>query len=260
MADIIVDRTNAIPTVSNTDSIYFTSGGVNVDTNLNHSALANGLTSVYVSDQWSANIGSPSTSLIADLDAVAGSVFSYKAAGGACWYSPAGGSSVCNKMVIVGYGTMTINGTGTVTNLEVSRGNCIVGGTVLATNVYIAGGLVDIQSTSGTAQTIIDITGGSLKTRRGCTTLTQYGGNVYIDSGTNTFTTIVKSGGTLNIAQSGAITTFRLLGGDAASITIARPITITNTEVWGNVLNLNSLLQNPLITFQNTPTKRHLGF
>ncbi len=50
MGNVIIDRTNTIPATSDSDSLYFASGGVDVFTGLDLSALATGLTAVYVSD------------------------------------------------------------------------------------------------------------------------------------------------------------------------------------------------------------------
>ena len=105
MGNVIIDRTNTIPATSDSDSLYFASGGVDVDTGLDLSGLTTGLTAVYVSDQWYANIGTPSSSLKADIDAAAGSVFRYGAGGGACWYTPTGGSSIATLVRNVKNGT-----------------------------------------------------------------------------------------------------------------------------------------------------------
>ena len=256
MGNVIIDRTNTIPATSDSDSLYFASGGVDVDTGLDLSGLTTGLTAVYVSDQWYANIGTPSSSLKADIDAAAGSVFRYGAGGGACWYTPTGGSSVATLVRNVKNGTLTLNGTGTVTRLESMSGQTIVGANVAATNIHIAGGVVDLQGTAGTAPTTIEIAGGSFKTRRGATTMTQWGGSVFIDAATNAITTLTMTGGVLNIAQSGTITTFNFIAGDANSISIARPITITNTVIWASVRNASKFVNHPLITFSNAPTHR----
>lgn len=256
MGNIIVDRTNTIPTTSDSDSLYFASGSVDVDTGLDSSGLTTGLTAVYVSDQWFANIGSASSSLKADIDAAAGSVFRYGAGGGACWYTPTGGSSVATLVRNVKNGTLTINGTGTVTRLESGSGQTIVGSNIVATNIHIAGGIVDLQGPSGTAPTTVEISGGSFKTRRGATTMTQWGGSVFIDAAANAITTLTMTGGLMNISQSGTITTFNFIAGDANNISIARPITITNTVIWASVKNASRFVNHPLITFSNTPTHR----
>ena len=258
MGNIIIDQTGTIPTTSDSDSLFFATSGANVENGLDSSGLTTGLTSVYVSEQWVANIGTPSTSLKADIDAAAGSVFRYAAGGGACWYTPTGGSSVCTLLRNVSNGTMTLNGTGTVTRLESGSGQTVVGQNVACTNIHIGGGNVKLEGTSGTGPTVLEMTGGSYTTRRGATTMTVWGGSALIDASTNTITTLTMAGptGMLNIVQSGTITTFNFVAGDANQITISRPITITNTVIWATVRNASKFLDNPLVTFTNTPTWR----
>lgn len=254
MGSIIIDTTNTIPGTSDNDLLYFTRGGVNVDTGLDLSALATGLAAVHVSREWRGNIGSASTSLKADVDSGAG-LFRYNAGGGACWFSPSGGSAVATLVRNVGRGTLILNGTGTVTTLESGNGQTIIGGNIAATTIRIAGGSVDLQGTSGTAPTTVEITGGTFKTARGTAgggSMTIWGGAVTIEALTNTLVTLTMSGGSLFLTQSGTITTMNLVAGNAANVHIARPITITTLNIWGSVENASSLTDNPLLTISST--------
>lgn len=256
MALIYVDTTNTIPAVADLDSIVFVRGGVNVDTNLDHSALTEGVTNILVSKDFFGNIGTPSSSLLADVDGAATGKFRYQG-NGACWYTPSGDNDLANLVQNVGRGTLTINGTGTVTELQSGLGQTVVGGNITATNIRLSGGNVDVQSTSGAAVTTIEQTGGFLKMARGCTTFSIYGGATTIEAGTNAITTINYAGGNLFLAQSGTITTLNIIAGNANAIRISRGITITNTVVWGSVPGASALLdQTALITFTNAPTWR----
>lgn len=257
MADIIVDTTDTIPAVANLDNVYFVKGGTNVTAGLDLSALLEGVTNIYVARDWTGNIGSSSTSLKTDVDGAATSVFRYGAGGGACWYTPNGDNNLATLVRNVGKGTLTVNGTGTLTTFEAGNGQTILGGNITATTIRIGGeGKVDLQSTSGTAPTTVEITGGFFKTARGATTLSIYGGAAVVEAATNAITTINYAGGNLFLAQSGTITTLNILAGNASSIRVGRPLTITNTVIWSTVFGASAFLDNPFITFSNAATWR----
>lgn len=258
MASAVINNTNAITGISaDGDTLIFQAGTTNVDTGLDLSAYS--LAAIHVLRAFSANIGSSGTSLKTDVDNAATSTFTYNAGGGAVWYTPngsaTGGTNICQVLRCIGFGTMTVNGTGTVTRLESGQGQTIIGGNIAATNVHVAGGNVTIQGTSGTAPTTIEVTGGVLKTARGCTTISIYGGNVEFDA-TQAITTLNVTGGRLKIIRSGTITTLNLLAGNALNIDVSAAITITNTVIWGSVQNASAILDNPMLTFTNAPTWR----
>ena len=255
MGNVIIDTTNTIPATSDNDSLYFTRGGVNVDTGLDLSALLTGLVAVHVSREWTGNIGTTSTSLKSDVDSGASPIFRYNAGGGACWFTPGGGSTTATLIRNVGRGTLTLNGTGTVTTLESGAGQTVIGGNITATTIRVAGGVVDLQGTSGTAPTTVEVTGGSYKTARGTAgggSITIWGGAVIVEALTNTIVTLTMAGGSLFLTQSGTITTMNLVAGNAANVRVARPITITTLNIWGSVENASSFTDNPLLTITTT--------
>lgn len=253
MPTIATYNTDTIPTVADTDTVNFEGGSVDVTTGLDLSALATGLSGVNINRGWKTNIGSASTSLKADVDVAATSALTYNALAGAVWFSPSGVSGVCSICRCIGFGTLTLNGTGTVTRLEHGRGRTIVGGNITITNIDLAGG--DVVMAAGTAPTTVIVTGGSLEIDRGITTLTVTGGTVIINT-TAAITTINFYGGRLIIKRCGTITTFNVFGGDLRQVEISKAVTITNTTIWASVGNMSSFLANTLITFTNAATKR----
>lgn len=253
MATNTIYKTNTIGAPLDGDTLNFEGGGVNVDTGLDQSALTEGLTNINVLRSFFGNIGSPSTSLKADLDFAASSTLWYDAGGGAMWYTPNGDNNLANKIRATSIaGTLTLNGTGTVTQLEVGRGTVIIGGNITVTTLYIAGGQVIHQA--GTAPTTVIITGGSYQTFRGGTTITQHGGLVDMDT-TTAITTYNMAGGRHILRRSGTITNYNLFAGDARNVEISRAITMTNSTVWASVGNASAFMQNPMITFTNATTK-----
>jgi hypothetical protein len=214
---------------------------------------------VYVSEQWRSNIGSPTGAFIADVDVVATSLFRYAAASGGCWYTPGGVSTTCTLLRNVGTGILAIIGTGTLTRLESGKGTTLIGPSIVVPTIQVGGGYVYLDGAAGTAPTTVEVAGGTYHSKRGIgTSITIWGGKVLFDSAANTIATLTmaSSNGLLNIVQSGTITTFNFIAGDARNITIARPITITNTVIWSTVKNASAFLDEPLITFSNTPTWR----
>lgn len=251
MADRFIDTTNTLGTVTDTDSLYFVKGNVEVTTNLDQSGLTTGLTAVHVARPWTGNIGQAATPFKADVDVGVGR-FRYDAGGGVCFYQPAGNNNVCTLLQAYGRGQLVLVSAGTVTTLEVGDGDVIVGGSVVVPTLRIGGGNVQIENSSGTAPTTVEIAAGTLTTVRGITTLSLYGGTVIFKAGINAITTLTMGGGALQLWETGTITTFNLIAGDASNIFVARPITITTLNIWGTVANASALTDNPLLTISTT--------
>jgi hypothetical protein len=258
MATGIVQDTATLGSPAAGDTVFITGlstgNTTDITAGLDQSGLAaGGLAAIYVTRNFRANIGSASSPLKAEVNTGA-SLFHYNAGGGRCYYTPTGNTALCVTLRCVGMGTMTLLGTGTITNLEQKSGSVIVGVNVTPTNVRCAGGDMLIDDPAGTNPTTIWVGGtGRLRTLRGFTTLNLLDqGAVTIDVGTDTPTTINVYGGSLDISQSGTITTLNLYGGDAAQIRLSRILTITTVNVWATVKNAVQFLTNPLLTVTTT--------
>lgn len=258
MATVTVYDSSSITLPSNGDTLNFEGGSADVTTGLDITSLLEGLDFINVTRNWHTNIGSPATSLRADLDFSASSRMRYNAGGGSMWYSPNGDNNLAHLIQCTGVGNLILNGTGTVTRLEHGRGNTTVGGSITMTNLDLAGGKVEQQAGGATAPTTVTISGGKFDSKRGLNAggnLFLYGGEAVFDT-TDAIPTITFTNGRLRLLRSGTITAFNVIGGDLRNVEISRAITITDTTIWASVPGMSAFLDNPLITFTNAPTRR----
>lgn len=254
MSTIAVYRTATIPAVADTDSIQFEDGTTAVTGNLDHSALTEGLSGLTIARPWTADIGSATSPLLADVDSGATATLWNNSGGGALFYKPTGDNNLCIRLRHTGFGHTVLTG-GTVTTLEVARGRVTIGASCVVTNLYIGGsGKVIHEGNGGTAPTLVVVSGGEYITQRGATTLTMSGGTATFNSGSTAITTINVYGGNINIQRSGTITTFSLYGGNHFNFNIGKSITITNSTLSALVPSASAFRNHSLITFTNAPT------
>lgn len=254
MAIQYIENNASLGSPSEGDSIYVTGGSVTIDQNQDQSGLAaGGLTAVYVSQQFTGNMGTSAAPFKAEINPSGTSppngIFRWLGSG-QCWYTPDGNSDICDILRVLN-GTMNLVGSGTVNDLEIGGGRTIIGSSIVATTIRQASGECRVEGLAGTAPTTVEIVGGTYYTRRGIAasgSLTLYGGTAQIDAQGNTIPTLNMSGGALELRQSGTITTMNLRGGDAENIVISRPITITTLNLWSSVRNASAFTRNPLLT------------
>ena len=255
MATIAVYRTATIPAVADTDAVQFEDGSTAVTAGLDLSALTEGTSGITIGRSWTADIGSATSPLQADVDSGATATLWNNSGGGALYYTPKGDNNLCIRLRHTGFGHTVLTGSaGTVTTLEVARGRVTVGASIVVTNLYIGGGSVIIEGASGTSPTLINVYGGSLQTLRGVTTLTMSGGATTFNASSNAITTINVYGGTINIQRSGTITTFNLYSGNQFNFNVGKSITITNSTLSAMVSGASAFRNHSLITFTNAPT------
>ena len=254
MATRTLEYTNSLGTITDADDVYLMRGNVSITTNLDQSALATGLGSFRVAESWTGNIGDPTNPLKCDVD-TGSAVLEYQASGGSMFFAPQGGSAVCSKLWMQANASLTLLGGGTVTRLECSRGSTSIAQAVTATTFRVGGSAnCKLVGSAGTGPTTLDQTGGRIESERGATTVNQYGGTLIFQAAANNITTYNYTGGFTFIEQLGTITTFNAISGDLSRVKVAKPITITNTNIWATVQGAMDFLRHPKITFTNAAT------
>jgi hypothetical protein len=154
---------------------------------------------------------------------------------------------------------------GTITSWEQLSGQSEIAESAIVTNLYSAGGTGSLLGKAGTSPTLIRLVGGpstpsSWVIQRGATTLTVEAGSAVIDSSTNAITTMnclgsQAHGCSVKILECGTITTLNAFGHIPDVSSLVQPLTITNTNINMSLAGASELLNHPLLTFTNTPTK-----
>lgn len=120
---------------------------------------------------------------------------------------------------------------GTVTQIDQSSGKVIVGASVVVTTVNHSGGEADYDF-NATPITTLTISGGTVRLKRGVTTIINYGGRLVYDSiiACTTF-----SGGPTSRTdwRGGAITTANILGSFTVE-NLTDPTTFTTVNTWAS--------------------------
>lgn len=258
MADRLLESTNnwdQSGTHAAGDSVYCTSGGTAITTSLDKSALgAGGYAEVNIAFPWTADIGTTSTPLRAEISSGADARLLYRAGGGRLYYRPNGNSDVCDLCRNVGPGSrhlFLVDG-GTVTVAELSAARTTIEGAVTVPTIRVSNSAqVFILDDSSTDPTTLDVGGGNVTTERGATTVDQRAGTLTWDAAANTVTTINMDGGTQVLRETGTITTLNWKAGSFDVSQLARKVTITTANVWKTSVNqqaLHHFLNHPLLT------------
>jgi hypothetical protein len=262
MATVVVQPgTTSYGTLASADSLYILGGGQTITTGSDQSALANGLVAVELPKAF---VGQASTSGAPLYVEVTGYIW-YGAGGGDLYYKGKDTTDATPIAYAVGGGHFHFVDDGTITNFHLSNGTATISGPCIVTNLYVFGGTGTLLDDTSTDPTILLMgagpsgVGGSLTTERGFTTGTVNAGSLTIDADTNTITTLNCNGSYQNsktvIKECGTITTANLYGHIPDTTNMSRPLTITNTNINVTLPNAQAFLDNPLITFTNTPAR-----
>lgn len=257
MANIIIEaNSDTIPAPADTgDSLFFAGGGVEVDTGLALNGLSVGLVRIEVSPEFHGQVGAPGSPLYAR----ATSELRYAAGGGAMYYRGTGSATAL--ITIDSAGDFHFVTGGIATRFESVRGRSVIYAPATPTSLRISGGYVhlrdDVSATDPTEITLVDGTGGGvLVCERGATTLNAGSGEIIISAGANTFGTInALSGGKIRLRRSGTITLLNATGSIPDASKLVAPVTITNATINMSLHGASNLIDHPLITFTNAPTK-----
>ncbi len=254
------DLTSASATPVDGDSVYFTTGSVDVDENLAVDDIA--LVNFVVTDGYSGQLGLVGTHLDVDV-----TNFTYDGRGAANYIDfKSDTDATATIVVVLGTGSGMLN-LGTDTNGTISSGTYL-GGTVAiadstahtaSTNLLIASGPANISETSVTIGasvtnlTTITHLAGALTIGSAYTTLVQVGGTVTHTAGALTAANVY--GGTFNAESAGTVGSIKVYDGgyvNGSGSEIAR--TWTNVEQFGSgAINIangrgNITLTNDIIT------------
>jgi hypothetical protein len=257
MASVTVARgAQTVGSPASADSLYFLGGNATITTNVDQSGLANGLVDVLVSREF---IGQIATAAAPFKSQITGRI-EYRASGGDMYYQADGNAAeTCVAIHVLASNSAHFHlvGAGTTTSFHLGAGVVTCEAAATVTSWYIAGGTATILDATSTDPTLIEMTGGELKTERGFTTGRFLGGITTIDAGSNTITTLeTGEGATVRLVQSGTITQVTSRGGRIDTSSLSSPVTITDCTVWGDEPWVSDFLDNRLITFTNTPVRR----
>lgn len=253
---VIIAGDTSFDAVGAGDSFYVTGGGQTIAGNVDGSGQN---TSVL------AEIGKAFTGQIGTAADPWQTAFStrlvYAAAAGDIYFeSDAADTETTALVQCIGGGHFHFVNAGIATRFESISGQVTVGNGAVITNGRFGGGLVNLLDTgSATALTILNVSGATVYSQRPHTTIILMSGSLTLDAdaagAVNAHTTINVYGGTLNLKDSGTITTLTWEGGMVNASQIARATTITNTNIRMDLPGAQALLDSPNITFTNTPTR-----
>lgn len=254
MATQNLDTTaNSLAAVGDSDIVNWMASSQDITNSVDLSALANGLTSFYIAERVTHNLGSAGTPAKFDVDV--GSAPYFRNAGqGVVYYTPDGVSNVCSRFYQVGTGrTEIVGSTGTMTTVSVSRGGFVIADGVALTTLYQSGGTSDTQWTAaGATITTATVVGGSAKLARQLTTLNVGGkGAVFLDTDTRAIGTLNMWGGMVVPYETGTITALNYYDGFLDLRNISRPITITTLTVASHVKGAYELATHPMLSVTN---------
>lgn len=205
MANIAVPRgtTDLTGLLADTNQFFINEGDQNITLGLDYSSLTEGFAGGYVGPGFTGNIGGgASGALKCDFDSGATATFDYAAGGGSCTYRPNGDNNLCNYLFSRSRGRLYLVDGGTVTDLHCASGYTSVGESVVVTTLlqsYSADVKIGYNATVVTTGTV---SGGSLNSARGFTTLNCYGGS--------TASTITLSREVLNLSTTPAVGTLNI--------------------------------------------------
>lgn len=273
MANVSIPRgtTDLTGLLADTNQFFINEGDQNISLGLDYSSLTEGFAGGYVGPGFTGNIGGGSAgALKCDFDSGATATFDYAAGGGSCTYRPNGDNNLCIQLFNRSRGKLYLVDGGTVTDLHCASGYTSVGESVVVTTLlqsYSADVKVGYNASVITTGTI---SGGTLNSARGFTTLNCYGGSApssitlareTLNLSTtpavttlNVYNTLVK----LNSASN--ITTINLFGPDAMLDMSGTPASITVTTLNGDPWaikrsKLKSMYGGITITFTTTNYK-----
>lgn len=249
MANVAIPRgtTDLTGLLADTNAFFINEGDQNITLGLDYSSLTEGFAGGYVGPGFTGNIGGGAAgALKCDFDSGATATFDYAAGGGSCTYRPNGDNNLCIQLFSRSRGRLYLVDGGTVTDLHCASGYTSVGESVICTTLlqsYSADVKLGYNATVVTTGTI---SGGSLNSARGFTTLNCYGGST-----TSTITlsrevlslSTTPAVGTLNIYNCAVklnsaanVTTVNLFGPDAmldlSGTPAAYTITTLNGDPW----------------------------
>lgn len=262
MATVTVDEgSKTLGSPSSGDSLFILGGAQYINTNVDQSALANGLVAVEVSGAFAGQFGSAGSPFYSE---VTGYIW-YGAITGDMYYRGKDSGDATPIAYIAGGGHFHGVTDGTITTGHVTSGHATFEAPFIVVSLYVAGGSTSLLDDSSTDPTLIRMmagkngTGGALLTERGGTTITNECGDLTIDANTNTIGTLNCTGSTqtarTRLKECGTITTANLTGHIPDMTNFARPLTITNTTINMTLPGAQAFLDNPLITFTNTPAR-----
>ena len=247
MANIAIPRGTSDLTglIADTNTVLINEGDQAITLGLDQSALTEGVAGWYVGPGFTGRIGGGSDgALKVDVDSGASATMDYAAGGGSMTYRPNGDNNLCIQLFSRSRGKLYLVDGGTVTDLHCSSGYTSVGESVVVTTLlqsYSADVKIGYNATVVTTGTI---SGGTLNSARGFTTLNCYGGsapstinltreNLNLTTTPavttlNIYNTLVK----LNTASN--ITTVNLYGPDAMLDLSGTPAAFTITTLNGD--------------------------
>lgn len=249
MANVSIARgtTDLTGLLADTNQAFFNEGDQNVTLGLDYHTLTEGLAGLYVGPGFTGNIGGGSAGpLLVDIDSGASATLDYAAGGGSITYQPNGDNNLCIIAYNRSRGKMYLVSGGTVTDLHCSSGYTSVGEAVLVTTLlqsYSADVKVGYNATAITTGTI---SGGTLNSARGFTTLNCYGGTtppIITLTRENQSLSTTPAVTTLNVYNcvcklntASAVTTVNLYGPDAMLDLSSTPASFTlstlNCDPW----------------------------
>lgn len=209
-----------------TPTLVIDRGTQTITTELDKSALTEGVNYLHIRRGFTGNIGSEAGPLLVDADNSTTPHIWYDAGGGRFYYRAAGDNNLCTRFLQSGLGSSFLQG-GTITTLEVSSGDATGNGSVVITNLYVFGGTVTIAN-NATAITAAYLLGGNIVCRRAITTMHVAGNaNVVYDPESNSTTTINQYSGTVDYRAT-TLTNLNGYGGTFSISRLRRDATFTN--------------------------------
>lgn len=272
MANVTIPRGTVDLTglIADTNQVFINEGDQNITLGLDSSGLTEGAAGIFVAPGFTGNIGGGSAGAWKiDVDSGASATFDYAAGGGSCTYRPNGDNNLCIILYSRSRGRLYLVDGGTVTDLHCSSGYTSVGESTIVTTLlqsYSADVKLGYNATVVTTGTI---SGGTMNSARGFTTLNCYGGST---PSTLTLTrevqnlTTTPAVGTLNIYNCAVklnsasnITTVNLFGPDAfldlSGTPTAYTITTLNADPWAYKRSKLKSMYGAVITITTTNYK-----
>lgn len=257
MADVpIAHGANSLGTPNSGDSIQILGGNTNIDTNVDQSALANGLVNFEVSRAYTGIVASSGNPVYVEIT---GSLI-YAAQSGQMYYRGKDAGDASAVIQVHSGGEFHFVTDGTATRFEVGAGIVKIYGPCIVTNLRTGGGYTSLLDDTSTDPTLIHLmSGGTVYTERGATTMTNDMGTLLIEAGSNAITTLNCNGSPsvarTSLTESGTITTLNCNGHVPDTSKLTQAVTITNTNINMALPGAQAFLDNPRITFTNAATR-----
>ena len=250
----VIEGATSFGTPNSGDSVFVLGGAAAITTNVDQSALANGLAIVEISRAFSGQLATAANPLYTEIT----TRLVYAARAGAAYFRCKTGADATPLVQVNTAGEFHFVVGGLVTRFEVANGPAKIWGPAAATNIRVSGsGHLTLIDDTSTDPTLIHLMGGgSVYTERGFATGINDGGGLTIDAGSNVIGALSCRGrGSTKLIESGTITALNCEGHVPDTSELINPLTITDVGINMLLPNAQAFLDHPLITFTNTPVR-----